>query len=376
MKVWTAVKVFFFIYPISLALTHSNYIGFGGNVSLRISILTASVMGVCLLFCYKNNRGFVQKEKFFLILGLLAVDWALKIASFFSVLYKSNGNEMSDFMIRSTILAQVANTLQIIFFVIFTNWLFTKFLSKIAQDTSVNKIPSIQSSESPQENALFNVIKNKKKEDPLVGVKIGSKEINQRLIGALKNENGVHIESLLAILGSLAGYSCHLAAKEESFKIEKNVNSFMEVEGADNNKYYFGDLPNKYLAEDNYSIWSLVAGKAQDLTEDELPDINEIFTHVTNTVGGKDFGIPRIIENHKPSDMPINYVSTVWNNIQPIIDKFCEHPSERPILLGLAIQEIITMGKDTLPPSLAVSIVMECAVPMSKIGSEWLNKNI
>ena len=227
---------------------------------------------------------------------------------------------------------------------------------------------------SPQEAALMNAIKEKKKEDPLIGLKLGSKEITQWLMNALKDEKGVHLESMLAILGSLGGYSCHVAVREELINTgrvgEKEV--FTILGSADGKNYYIGEIVNKPLVEDNLSIWGLAAGIVQHLGTPELPDINEIFAHVSSTIGSEDFGIPQIPEAHKPGDLPLNYVKGLWGHIVPIIDKFCEQPIEKPILLGLAIQEIIAMGKNVVTPNIALKIVMECAVPMSKIGPEWI----
>lgn len=250
-------------------------------------------------------------------------------------------------------------------------WFGKKDTLKESQETS---------SESVQKQALLNAIAEKKKENPLLGMKIGSQEVVQRLIQELQDEKGVHIESLLAVLGSLAGYSCHMASREELVNSEKHLEKevFTVISGADGKNYYFGDLPNKYLVENQYSIWRLIVGITQHLQEQqepELPDINSIFSHVSSTVGGHEFGIPRISEKHKPRDLPINYVTSMWTVLLPIIDKFCENPMERPILLGLAIQQLIEMGKDIISPLIAAEIVMECAIPMSKIGPEWLKKH-
>jgi hypothetical protein len=46
---------------------------------------------------------------------------------------------------------------------------------------------------------------------------------------------------------------------------------------------------------------------------------------------------------------------------------FCRQPSEWPFLFGLAIQQALDMGKDVLPNEEALQIVMECAIPMSKV---------
>ncbi len=67
----------------------------------------------------------------------------------------------------------------------------------------------------PATAAVHRAIADRKKEDPLIGVKIGAKEINHRIILALgkTDPKGAHVGSLLTILGSLAGYSCQMVAR-------------------------------------------------------------------------------------------------------------------------------------------------------------------
>jgi hypothetical protein len=49
-----------------------------------------------------------------------------------------------------------------------------------------------------------------------------------------------------------------------------------------------------------------------------------------------------------------------------IVKQFCPAP-EWPILFGLAIQHAIIDSKNIVAPLLALSIVMESAIPMSKV---------
>lgn len=226
---------------------------------------------------------------------------------------------------------------------------------------------------APKEEALMRAINKQKADDPLVGLKIGSNEVTQRLLEAIKNDKGVHVESLLAIIGSLAGYSCHAACREELVASAKMTEkeAFKIVSCKDGKNYYFGDLPNKPLAEDKYSIWSLVAGTTQHLGG-ELYDIKSTFSNSIGAMGSEYFGIPQVPDQHKPNDTPLNYVKSLWPALLPIIDKFCARPMERPILLGLVAQKAIEMSKEVIPPAVAAKLVMECAVPMSKIGPEWL----
>jgi hypothetical protein len=223
----------------------------------------------------------------------------------------------------------------------------------------------------PAMAALHRTVAERKKRDPMAGLKIGGKELTQRLIKSLRDENGVHIETLLTVLGSLAGFSCQMSVREELAQSDKQVKAepFMVVAGADGKNYYFGDALNRPLAESQWSIWALCAGAAQHMGCTELPDINDIFRHVSETVGGERFGVPRVAEAHQPNDLPINLVRTIWPNTLPFVAEFCDRPVQWPVLLGIAIQQAMYLGKGIIDPGLAVSIVMESAVPMSKVDA-------
>ena len=108
------------------------------------------------------------------------------------------------------------------------------------------------------------VIEEKRKTDPLIGTKLGAKEVNQRLISAMKNEKGVHVESLLCSLQALAGYSCPANLRAQA--LEKGMPetaAFTVIDTADGKKYFFGDPLNQVLAESQYSVWAFAAGTAQ-----------------------------------------------------------------------------------------------------------------
>jgi hypothetical protein len=227
----------------------------------------------------------------------------------------------------------------------------------------------------PSTAALHKAVAERKKRDPLAGLKIGGKEVTQRLIRSLRDEKGVHIETLLTILGALAGFSCQMSIREELTQQsgERLTNQpFLVVSGADGKNYYFGDALNRPLAESQWSIWALSVGAAQHMGSSALPDINDIFRHVSETVGSDRFGIPRVPESHQASDLPINFVKMNWPKMLPLVAEFCDRPAQWPVLLGIAIQQALYLGKGIIDPSLAVSIVMESAVPMSKIDAAEL----
>jgi hypothetical protein len=205
-------------------------------------------------------------------------------------------------------------------------------------------------------------------QDQLAKVKLGGREIFHRVTQGLKNERGVHIESLLACLGALAGYACQACVRENNVRTgATSPESGLTVAiGADGRRYFFGDALNRPLAEDRYSVWSVIAGAVQQLGK-PLPDIEGIFQHVASTVGGAEFGVPRIPEAHRAGDLPINYLKAIWPQLLPIAQRFATEPAHLPMIYGLAIQHAIFAARNIIDPTLAGIIAMECAVPMSKV---------
>ena len=236
-----------------------------------------------------------------------------------------------------------------------------------------NKSDQKYEKESNNENMtqILMRVAEEKKQDPLAGIKIGANEVLNIVINMMKSADtqGVHLETLLCILGSLAGYSCQAGARSKFVdeKGFKEANIFVIVEGVDGKKYYFGDMINKLLIEGRYSIWSLSAGAVGEKAAERF-DRKEIFQYVAQTVGSSAFGIPRITDEHRPKDMPYNYVTCLWKPLLPTVRAYCKDPEAWPILFGLAIQEALGFSKDQLDPFLALTIVMESAVPMSKVN--------
>lgn len=251
-------------------------------------------------------------------------------------------------------------------------WLAFDFVSKIFKKKSQNiRVQnSLEENASEKTNAntdelTLKAINEKRKTDPLIGAKFGGKALYSRLVSAMQDDRGVHVESLLCALGSLAGYACQASIRAQSIINGAGENSgFITAEGADGKSYFFGDPLNQALYESKYSVWSIAAGST---TERPSLDVGEIFEYVANTVGSEQFGIPRTPDNHTPGDLPINYLKAFWPKVFPDIKKFCKHPVEWPVLAGVAIQAAIDESANIIPADVALKIIMESAIPMSKI---------
>lgn len=220
----------------------------------------------------------------------------------------------------------------------------------------------------PRTEALLKEIRQKSKKDPLIGAKIGAQEVFQRLLEGMKDERGVHIESLLCALGALAGYSCQASLRAQALAEGlPETAPFQVVETEDGQQYFFGDDLNDILAEAEYSVLALATGAAHHASAGtvEIPDLREIFEHTSSVIGTEQFGIPRVPDNHK-HDTPLNWIKATWPSLFSTVQLFCPNPVEWPVLFGLAIQEAIYTGKDIIDLSIALKIVMESAVTTSK----------
>jgi hypothetical protein len=224
--------------------------------------------------------------------------------------------------------------------------------------------------EAAQKSALLDAaIEDARAANPVVHLRIGAEELVQRLLVAMKSEKGVHVESLLGVLGSLAGFCCVDSTLKQAAALGQDTREFgiIDVGTSDGNRFYLGDPINKLLAESDMSLWALVAGIVNHLGSQDFPDFQEIAGYVARTLGTPEFGNPRLPELHKLSDLPIHYVRDIWPHILPLVEKRAPVLQERVIMFGFAVQNVIVMGKDVIPASIAGKLVMECAVPMSKI---------
>jgi hypothetical protein len=241
--------------------------------------------------------------------------------------------------------------------------MFKKWLGSL----SGSKAPE-KGNPDPQIEALIRAIREQKKSDPLVGAKLGGKEVYQRLCSAMKDAKGVHAESLLCALGALAGYACQANLRAQALaKGMAETAAFQVVRTKDGKQYFFGDLLNGALLSDQYSLWSLAGGVAQQAGAKALPDIKEMLAHTSSVVGDARFGVPRVPAGHEASDTPINYLKAFWPVLFPTVKLLCPNPLEWPLLFSFATRAAIEAGKNEIDPALALSIVMESAIPMSKV---------
>jgi hypothetical protein len=209
-------------------------------------------------------------------------------------------------------------------------------------------------------------------------------ELVDWLQGELRRGRDVQQEAVLCALGALAGYAAQQAIRETLVKTGKLTldQAFAVIETRAGEVFFFGELLGAVIvARDgahngngagHASIWKIVSEGGREAGAINLPDVTDIIKNCAATVGRDEFGIPRVADAHMPNILPREAVSRFWPAARrKLADK---DPMSWPLHLAMAARSLIVSLQHAVRPDIAVQIVMEAAVPMSKIDPVSLPK--
>jgi hypothetical protein len=235
----------------------------------------------------------------------------------------------------------------------------------------VSNVPTSAHDEN-LERAMQASVARQRESDPYLGAKFAGREIFMRVSEALEEiDDRLRAQSLLCALGAVAGHACQASVCAQSLLAGNAPDeAFQVLPGSDGKNYFAGEALDGPLAANKMSVWSLATGAAQHHGADSLPDLEEIFRHNVSVVGSAQFGVPRLPPEHPVHATPIEFATRLWPLVHAPVSKLTGNPKLWPIAAGIAIQEAIALTKDVVPPEVAVRIVMECAIPVSKIPIE------
>jgi hypothetical protein len=190
------------------------------------------------------------------------------------------------------------------------------------------------------------------------------------LMRELKDERGVHCETMLTSVGALAGYAAQQALWEGMVKPGKMAirEAFQVVEGPSGENFFFGEALDTLLTSmepKNPSIWKIVAGGTLSLGGEHLPDMGNLLRHCAATAGTSQFGLPRLPDDHLPTMLPRDALERLWPGARLLLG--LAEPLTWPLHMAHAAQKLMQAMKGSIAPDLAVRLVMEAAVPMSRI---------
>ncbi len=204
-------------------------------------------------------------------------------------------------------------------------------------------------------------------------------ELIQLVTDEIRTDQGVHVETALAILGAVAGFSAQMGIREALIKTSQasEAEIFTIVGTESHGDFFFGDALDELLfapQPGNPSIWHIVAGAVEHAGFQSLPDMVDLSEHCARTLGTKVFGVPRLEGLHMPAKRPIELLDQYWNPVRNYLVGEVGAPLEWPVTLALTAQKIIVLAIEIIDPILAARIVMEAAIPMAKVHPDSIHR--
>ena len=243
----------------------------------------------------------------------------------------------------------------------------------------------------------------------VVNLAIGS--LHHAMLNWLTTERGIHAETLLVSIGAIAGFAAQSAALERiRMRDIDGVDKTMEadafsrllqqrglavvVTAKSGETYYFGDLINGYLVQQNttvhHSLFAILAGGAiaAGVKPEELPDVRPMFAHAAKTAGTSDYGILHPPSNLSPQLTPRQALDLFWPRVKFIFERTDGQrvveqaggrnvrPEYWPLITALVARKFLLMAKDTIEPRAGLALMIESAIVMSKVDPKGVPQSV
>jgi len=250
--------------------------------------------------------------------------------------------------------------------------IFGRKRSRTAERSNLSVMPELDV--RPSIAAMKRAIADHEVDDPMIRAVMTGKDLTTNALNWVRDDRGVRVENLLGGLGALAGFCAvhDVAARVAEGRLKAEAPGVVLVETKDGTRHWFGDEINAHVAENPNSIWSLTAGMAEKLGAAALPDLDAIVRRVTETLGTEVFGIAELAPAHRPAGSAQELAREMLPAAAKVLRSYDLPRGQWPVAAALSIREIMEMARDRLDPALMAQIVMEMAVPASKLDPETL----
>lgn len=209
--------------------------------------------------------------------------------------------------------------------------------------------------------------------------------LRDMILKVLANDQGVHVETLMAALGALHGFAAQNAALKRVYETRKlgeviPESSIALVKTVDNKRYLFGEWINQsifYTEENDLSLERIALGTASamgiELTE--LVNSAELAGQIAETIGSAEFGSSTVIPDHHPHQSAISLLKDLWQLCIDVME--LDVPADKqepalkeehwPAIISVVIAQVLEMTKDVLNARLSVQLLIESAIITAKI---------
>lgn len=189
---------------------------------------------------------------------------------------------------------------------------------------------------------------------------------------AMKNERGVRIEDIVAMLASVGGHlslTAVLGALREEGRGPDDI-GMVVIRGNDGNIYFFGDAPNWLLCEAPYSLVSLLFGAAHEHgAAVSVEMLHAEMKQVAQRAGTAEFLALDLPAEHQV-DSPLNWAHQFAPFAINSIKQGGTPDFWAPVVVGFALQQAVDVGRQSLDPMMIARIALACALRAAKIDPQ------
>lgn len=225
----------------------------------------------------------------------------------------------------------------------------------VIPERNFEDIPLLDPNHPELRNMAF-AVDQRRKNDPYAGAKIAGEEIFLNITNWLKDEKGVHAETLLAIIGALGGLECRrgiiTAMKSMAGgKGEKaaGVLSIYIVTVKSGEKYLFGNR----VAEEFASFYMT----ATDDGNIPLSFIEPLSAKCSEMCGTPEYWKTPFGEYVAFS--PKGIAEKLGNRFEVTFGTYTRYPVERMFAMAIAAQKAVKMAQELMPKERAMAILAE-----------------
>lgn len=223
---------------------------------------------------------------------------------------------------------------------------------------SMDELPEIDEPDGDKLRILAHEVDVKRAEDAFVGAKLAGKEIYANLIEMLKNDKGVQIEGLLAVIGAVGGYEC-MSGIMSAFNAVVAGGVPLAAAGAElsvfiaeynsGEKLLFGDrVGNQFCA---------FCMNAAKLPEPPFEILKPLSERAAKTGGTPEYWETPFIKTVGSSPKEIS--EAFRSKFESTFKVFCRYPQERMLAWSVAAQIAVEKAREIIGLDTAMNIISE-----------------
>ena len=191
----------------------------------------------------------------------------------------------------------------------------------------------------------------------------------------------LHAPTLMSAIGVIAGYAAQCAAAEAILggTRKREAEDLIRVGCEDGSVLYYGDEINRHLVIEpgsTHALSGFLAGAViqAGFGRADLPDAAEMLRHISEVACTPAYDAVRAPAEHAPLWNVSEILRCIWPKARVVLEHRIDPPTlskpmamrHWPVLSAIVAQQYIGMGRDLLPPPVAMAIVLESALKASK----------